>query len=94
MFSRITGCVTVAVHPHREHDMNEQEKAIERAIAIFGAQNLLAKELGVSKMAVCHWRKNGSVPIERCPDIERLTGGQVTRAQLRPDIFGDLELSA
>ena len=37
-------------------------------------------------MAVLHWRKRG-VPIERCGDIERVTGGAVKRHELRPDIF-------
>lgn len=49
----------------------------------------LAQDLGVSRAAVSHWRhKRFRVPAERCIDIERISGGAVTRHALRPDVFG------
>lgn len=33
------------------------------------------------------WKARGSIPAERCLAIERATGGQVTRADLRPDDY-------
>jgi DNA-binding transcriptional regulator YdaS (Cro superfamily) len=45
----------------------------------------LAGHLGLSRQAVYKWLDAG-VPVERCSDIERLTG--VPRSLLRPDIFG------
>lgn len=63
--------------------------ALSRAISLFGSQAALSRALGLrSPMAVSHWRRNGVVPIARCIDIERATGCQVTRYDLRPDIFG------
>lgn len=46
----------------------------------------LARKLEISPVLVSQWR-NGvrPIPIERCPDIERATGGAVTRRDLRPD---------
>ncbi len=41
-------------------------------------------------MAVSHWRRRG-VPLARAIAIERATAGVVTRAELRPDIFGPLD---
>ncbi len=51
-------------------------------------QAFLAKEIGISPAAVNKWFKKGRVPLERVPDIERATGGRVTRYDLRPDFFG------
>lgn len=61
--------------------------AIDKAAEAVGSQAALAKALGVTPMAVTQWKKRG-VPPERCRDIEQATGGQVTREELRPDIFG------
>jgi DNA-binding transcriptional regulator YdaS (Cro superfamily) len=45
----------------------------------------MASLLGVSAPTVNQWVKGGRpVPIDRCPAIEHLTGGAVTRRDLRP----------
>ena len=62
--------------------------ALLKAIEIMGNQRKLADACGISEMAVSKWVKRGQVPIERCLDIERATGLQVTRYDLRPEIFG------
>lgn len=31
-----------------------------------------------------------AITAERCAQIERVTGGQISRRDLRPDLFGDL----
>jgi transcriptional regulator with XRE-family HTH domain len=48
-----------------------------------------AKRLGVTQGLVTHW-VNGRTRItaERAVQIEQVTDGQVTRHELRPDIFG------
>lgn len=45
-----------------------------------------------SQALVSQW-ESGAVPLtaERCAQIERVTGGLVTREELRPDLFGPLE---
>ena len=64
---------------------------LQRAIALFGSQQALADDLGVSQSHISFWltRAKKGVPPEYCGAIERLTQGKVTRKQLRPDIFGD-----
>ena len=46
----------------------------------------LARKLNITPVLISQW-KSGSrlVPIERCLDIERATGKQVTRKDLRSD---------
>ena len=42
----------------------------------------IARELGITRGAVSHWRK---VPADRVIAVSRLTG--IPRSQLRPDIY-------
>lgn len=45
----------------------------------------LARKAGVSPALLYQWRTGRRpVPVERCADIERATGGAVTRRDLRP----------
>ena len=61
--------------------------SLDTAIKIAGNQSKLADILGVSDMVVSHWKRRG-VPPERCVQIEVALKGAVTRADLRPDLFG------
>ncbi len=64
--------------------------AITRAVELAGGQTALAKQLGVSQGLVWHWCAGRlKVRAERCGAIETATNGQVTRAMLRPDVFGE-----
>lgn len=62
-------------------------KPIERAISHAGGVTKLAERLKVSPQAIYFWRdgKRG-IPADKCPDIERTTGGVVTCEALRPDV--------
>ncbi|WP_299948837.1 Cro/CI family transcriptional regulator [uncultured Microbulbifer sp.] len=60
--------------------------AIAEAANYFGSQGALARQLGVSPMAVSNWKRRW-VPVERAIQIERLTSGEVSKEQLRPDVF-------
>mgnify|MGYP000945777653 CR=1 FL=1 len=63
--------------------MNQQ---IAKACSILGSQANLANHIGVSPAAVNQWVSgHRPVPMLRCIDIERATGGAVTRRDLRPD---------
>lgn len=66
----------------------ETEKPIARACRLAGGQTAMASEIGVSVQAVNKWMKKGEPPPERVLAIEKLVRGQVTRYELRPDIFG------
>lgn len=61
--------------------------ALENAIEAFGGSRRLAEALDVVPMTVSQWKRRG-VPAERAVEIERATGGKVTRYDLRPDLFG------
>jgi DNA-binding transcriptional regulator YdaS (Cro superfamily) len=69
--------------------MNE---SIKRAIEITGGQSALARRLStperrISQAYVWAWLHNRRrVPAEFCPEIEKVTGGQVKCEELRPDI--------
>mgnify|MGYP003134221411 FL=1 len=73
--------------------MNKQQKnlaarAFERVIDIVGSQTELARVLGVKQPSVNNWKIRSRVPAERVLEIEKLVGGQVTRYEMRPDVFG------
>jgi DNA-binding transcriptional regulator YdaS (Cro superfamily) len=60
----------------------------QQAIRIAGSQMALARAVGVSQAAVSKWALGGRVSAENALGIERATSGQVSAADLRPDIFG------
>jgi len=64
---------------------------IDRAIAVLGSASALASALEVSAAAVGQWKSGDRrVPAERCPEIERATGGKVRCEELRPDVAWDV----
>lgn len=60
--------------------------AVTKAIDLVGLSEL-SKRCRVTYQAIRKWEA-GRPPAERCLAIERATGGQVTRYDLRPDVFG------
>lgn len=56
-----------------------------------GAASNLARAIGVSPVMVAQWLSGvKQVPAERCPAIERATGGKVRCEVLRPDVAWDV----
>jgi len=68
--------------------MSTETEALERAIAIKGSQSALARAVGKKQAHVWYWLNKGQVPAEIAPKIEAATGGQVSKENLRPDVFG------
>lgn len=68
----------------------EKNKTIESVIEMLGGtQKSAAEAIGVSQPSVMRWLHGRCGPDARAAiQIEKVTGGKVTRAQLRPDIFG------
>lgn len=65
--------------------MNEKN-AIQRACDVVGGQANLARAIGVTPSMVNQWGAGlRPIPLDRCVDIERATGKQVTCEELRPD---------
>jgi DNA-binding transcriptional regulator YdaS (Cro superfamily) len=68
------------------------ETGISKAIRIAGSQTALGSLLGITPQAIQKWAAAGSVPAERCREVEALFAGQVTRYELNPVVFGDAPL--
>ena len=67
-------------------------EALNKAIAIVGGQTQLARLLGVKQANVWHWlNKADRVPGEYVLAIEKATGGEVSRHDLRPDLYPDVQ---
>ena len=61
--------------------------ALREVCAIVGSQAELARQLGVSAVSITKWLNWGKVPIKWVVKIERITGGEVTRERLYPELF-------
>lgn len=64
--------------------LDTPESALAEAIRLCGSRTALAERVGVTRMAVSQWK---IVPPLRVLDVERAVAGQVTRYELRPDIY-------
>lgn len=63
----------------------DMSNAFKRACDLVGAANM-ARHLDVTPQAVNECKRGGRpVPIPWCLTVERATGGEVTRQDLRPD---------
>ena len=58
--------------------------ALDRALKVVGGPAALAKELGIKSQAVSQWRM---VPDRRVIAVESAVGCEVTRYELRPDLY-------
>jgi len=63
--------------------MKQRDPILLHVFAAFGSAANLARFLGVSRAAICHWQR---VPFRHLTVIEEVTG--ITREQMRPDIYG------
>ena len=61
---------------------------IDQVVQHFGTQVAVARELGVSKVAVHHWIKAAGVPALRAVQIEKLTAGKFKAVDLIGDYTG------
>ncbi len=68
--------------------MVEWKDHLKRAIEQLGSQPVLAREIGCSQSKIS-WllQKADKIDAEDAVAIERATGGQVTKTQLRPDLW-------
>lgn len=62
---------------------------LQRAIEICGGQAALARRIGKAQAHVWNWlNRDKTVPADQCIPIETATDGEVSRYELRPDVFG------
>lgn len=68
---------------------------LKRAVEIAGGQAPLARAIGVKQQHVWNWlHRDCKTPAEHVLAIEKAVGGQVSRHDLRPDVFGEPEQQA
>lgn len=63
------------------------QNPVLKAIVAAGSVSELAARCGVRYQAVQRWRNRGLVPAERVLQVEKATGGRVSRYELRPDLY-------
>jgi DNA-binding transcriptional regulator YdaS (Cro superfamily) len=61
-----------------------KDEASNRALQAVGGSSQLAKQLGINPAAISRWRR---YPSTQVISVERATGGMVSRAELRPDLY-------
>lgn len=61
----------------------------EKVVSFFGNKYRMAKALEIGYMRVQQWEKR-QIPTDWAVKIEKATNGALTRAEIRPDIFGDV----
>lgn len=66
---------------------------LEDVIKDMGGPTEFGRLLDVSPQVVNNWLAR-RVPIERCADIERVTGGRIKRVDLYPEHFGPISKAA
>lgn len=70
-----------------EQEIEKSGTPLDRAIATLGNQSKLADVIGVKQQTVSVWVRAGKpIPAEYVPAIEKASG--ISRAELRPDLFG------
>jgi DNA-binding transcriptional regulator YdaS (Cro superfamily) len=63
--------------------------AIKHAVIIAGSNAALAQAIDVHESAISLWKTGRrAVPAHYCLKVEEATAGEVTRYDLRPDVFG------
>ncbi len=67
---------------------NSAARALDKVISILGSQSALARKLNLQQPSINSWKLRGKIPAEKCLLIEKIVGGEVTRYEMRPDIFG------
>ncbi|MBS2140057.1 helix-turn-helix domain-containing protein [Escherichia coli] len=69
-------------------DLNHTKKHLPPDLCCVWGQTALSQALNSKRENVWFWlNKSGRVPAEFVLPIEQATQGQVTRSQLRPDIY-------
>ncbi|SDG35191.1 transcriptional regulator [Pelagibacterium luteolum] len=68
--------------------MTKLSTLISRAVRYHGSQSKLAAKVGCSQQQIAYLLKAKSITAEMAMRIDAATEGEVSKHQLRPDIFG------
>jgi DNA-binding transcriptional regulator YdaS (Cro superfamily) len=69
----------------------QQMEELNRLIEYAGSKARLAESLGVSRQIVYYWLKRGRISASCALEVERITNGAFTAAELRPDVMNWME---
>lgn len=75
----------------------EQKKTVRwgviKAVEHFGSHQKLAEALGVDRSAVSHWKMDDNIwpTLKIAMIVEKITDGEVTARELRPDLFEEID---
>lgn len=69
--------------------MKHRDPILHEIHAIYGLPAQIARELEITRAAVCSWKK---IPLKHLRQVARITG--IDKERLRPDIFADDEAAA
>lgn len=61
---------------------------VTAAIRLFASEAKLGAATGYSQNAIWHAKRTGRISAEMAVAIDRVTGGQIPKAAMRPDLFG------
>ena len=61
-----------------------RDQALRKAISLAGGPAALGQVLGIKSQAISQWQR---CPAERVIAVEKATGGEVSRHELRPDLY-------
>lgn len=67
--------------------MENVSQLIREAVEMLGSQERLAAAIGCSQQRISQLIRADRISAEMAVAIDRVTGGRVPRAALRPDIF-------
>ena len=68
--------------------MSEIRTHVERAVLRYGSQAKLAEAIGRSQQQISYLMSAKSISAEMAAKLDRATEGEVSKHDLRPDIFG------
>jgi len=69
--------------------MNQYQKLLKRAVEKAGSQKKLAAAIGLSQQGISYLLNSAErVSAETAVAIDRFTRGEISKEQLRPDLFG------
>jgi DNA-binding transcriptional regulator YdaS (Cro superfamily) len=77
-------CLSLDAMKRKQNKRSKIDPALEHALSVAGGPAEVARTLGITVQAVCEWKR---CPSLRAIELEKATGGVVTRQRLRPDLY-------
>jgi len=78
---------TIKLSSRISEEQKEQTRLALARVKGLRKLNQILREMNLSNTVFSHWMRDGVLPGEHAVALERLTGGLVTRQELRPDLY-------